>query len=943
MSHQATFGHWLRRRRRALGLTQEQLAREIPCAVETIRKLESGTRRPSMALAERLSGCLLLAGDEQAAFVAVALDVVAPAPAGVEAAAPPTNLLAPPTSLVGRDDDLAAICAQLRRPEVRLLTLVGPPGIGKTRLSQEAARHLRENFRHGVFFVALAPLRDPDLVAQSVAQALGMPESGATPPLERLKAVIQGRHLLLVLDNFEHLLDGAGDVAELLAAAPGLKVLATSREVLRLSGEHLFAVPPLAVPRLDDLPPRVEGLTTYSAVQLFEERARAASPSFALNQANMAAVAELCVRLEGLPLAIELAAGRSRLFGPRALLSRLHSQLALLVGGARDLPPRQRTLRAAIAWSYDLLDPVERMLFQRCGVFVGGCTLAALEAVCTTNDDLSLDLLEAVSSLCDKQLLQRHSHTEPDEPRFVPLESIREFMLEQLAASGGSATLRRQHAAYYFALARAAGPNLKGAEQQEWLARLEAEHDNLRAALAWSLEHDPTLGLELAGALAAFWERRGHWIEGRRWLTALLAAGDGAAAARAWALNRASMFAWNQGDYLDAEQLCGQSLELYRRLEDERGMAGAYEGMGASARALRDYGRAEAHFEAGLALYRELDDQEGVGRTLLGLGAIVYRRSDYVRATTMGEQSLELYERLGDQPGMAHALGFLAILAECRGDYRQHAALMERCFALEQQLGDTISMAGSTATFADIALRQGDYSRAEPLYQQALAVFQQAGSKRSVGHIYIDLGNIALAKSELRSARERYERAFSLLQEVSDPLSIAAAHASLGRLAYAHGDAAAAGAHYAESARLYRQVTFLPGLAGALCGLGKAACALGDHVAARAHLVEGLLIWRDVGNSKHVADALEASAALAASTGHAEQAARLLGAAEALRDADGLVLHLPERAEKERTLAAARGQLGEAATASALADGRMLTMTQAIHAGLAVISGAAGA
>jgi predicted ATPase len=436
------------------------------------------------------------------------------------------NLPPQSTPLVGREREVREVCERLRQEDMRLLTLTGPGGTGKTRLALQAAADLLDAYRDGVFFVSLATVTDPDLFFKEIAGALDLRESGDVPLKDLLKEYVGRRDLLLVLDNFEQLLSAVPLVGELLSAAPRLKVLAASRIPLGIYGEHEYAVPPLAVPDPERLP-GLEDLSQYEAVRLFIERAEAAKAGFEITSENASAVAEICARLDGLPLAIELAAARVKLLPPRAMLGRLGRRLKLLTGGARDLPERQRTLRGAIEWSHTLLDEGEKTLFYRMAVFSGGRTLEAVEAVCDAQGDLPIDALEGVSSLLDKSLL-RQEEGPNGEPRFIMLETIHEYARERLQESGEAEEIGRAHAGYFLALAEEAELELTGSDQAEWLERLEVEHDNMRTALRWSLEgEDPGLGLGLASALAHFWLVRGFWSEGRGWLEEVLAGNAG--------------------------------------------------------------------------------------------------------------------------------------------------------------------------------------------------------------------------------------------------------------------------------------------------------------------------------------------------------------------------------------------------------------------------------
>jgi predicted ATPase/DNA-binding XRE family transcriptional regulator len=507
-------------RRRMIDLTQDDLARQVGCSVATIRKLEADERRPSLQIANRLADILEIAPADRAAFLALAraepfLDP-APPPAGNVSGRPPprppSNLLAPLTRLIGRKQDVAAIRNVLGRGATRLLTLIGPPGIGKTRLSIAAAQEVRASFADGVYFVALAPIGDPALVIATIAQTLDVQETGTLSLEDQLRLYLRNKHMLLLLDNFEHLLAAAPLVTELLIVSPGLHVLATSRAALHVHGERLFPVPPLVLPDLLRLP-AVENLARTPAVALFVACAQARVPDFVLTAENAAPVAELCVRLDGLPLAIELAAARVARFTPLALAARLAgrlgaSSMALLTNGPRDLPPRHQTLRGAIAWSYELLAADEQRLFRRLGVFVDGCTSDVVEGVCDLISERSADVRDQLAALIDNSLLQQTGNVD-GEPRYTMLETIREYALERLIECGEEMTFRQRHATWFVALAERADPEMRGAEQKIWFDRLEQEHSNLRAALEWSRSapDGAELGVRLTGALGWFWFR----------------------------------------------------------------------------------------------------------------------------------------------------------------------------------------------------------------------------------------------------------------------------------------------------------------------------------------------------------------------------------------------------------------------------------------------------
>jgi predicted ATPase/class 3 adenylate cyclase len=679
------------------------------------------------------------------------------------------NLPAQPTPLIGRERELKEVLALLRSSHVRLLTFTGPGGTGKTRLGLQAAAELTDEFEDGVFFVALAAIADPTLVAPAIMRTLGLTESGNRPAEELLESYLRDKQVLLVLDNCEQVLESVPLLDALLSAAPGLKILATSRTALRLYGEHEFPVPPLSLPDTASLPP-VESLTRYEAVRLFVDRARAIRPDFSLTEENAPAVIEICSRLDGLPLAIELAAARIKLLPPQAMLSRLDNRLKLLTGGARNLPERQRTLRNAIAWSYEMLDEGEETLFARLAVFSGGSTLEAIEAVCDPRGDLPVDALEGVSSLLDKSLL-RQEEGQGAEPRLMMLETIREFALEKFEESDDTEVIRRAHAEYFLALAEQAEVGLLGSEQESWLERLDPEHDNMRVALAWTIKRRNTeLGLRLAGALRPFWYARGYFGEGRRWLEEALAKAEERAsvAVRLKALESLSWLADLQGDleraevvaeeglalsaeagiggsvaaslrgiladvaetrgdYERAERLYEDSLELYREAGDRRGIAWILGGLGNLSNDRSDYGRAKELYEEGLALSRELGGAEPYGLFLNSLGHVYLLDGDHERAMALTEEAVALLRRQGRRGGLEYALDNLGWAALLRGDHELSEALHEESLMLCRELGDRLIASESLEGLACSAGVRGEAKRAARLFGAAEALREMVG------------------------------------------------------------------------------------------------------------------------------------------------------------------------------------------------------------------------
>jgi predicted ATPase/DNA-binding CsgD family transcriptional regulator len=618
------------------------------------------------------------------------------------------------------------------------------------------------DFADGTCFVALAPITEPGLVVSTIAQALGVREQGSRPLLDGLKASLREQQLLLLLDNFEQLIVVAPIVVELLMGAPALKVLVTSRASLHLSGEHEFVVPPLALPDLQNLPPP-DRLLEYGAIRLFVARAQAVHSAFALTGENAHAIAAICQQVDGLPLAIELAAGRSKLFSPQALLPRLVNRLKLLVGGAQDLPLRQQTLRGTIAWSYNLLDEEEQRLFRRLAVFVGGCTLEAAEAVCTAHADLEIDVLEAVAGLVDKSLLRQEVQAD-GEPRLVMLETIREYAVERLAESGETEAIGRRHASFFLAMAEQSDRKLRSAEQSTWRRRLMVEHDNLRAALRWTLEsQEAELGLRLAGALLLFWRFCNCLREGRGWLEQVLAQPGAQAptAARAKALRAAGAMAYYQGDFPEANRLLEASVIVSREI----GAAGKLE----LAQALLMLGEvallqgnaSEAYKLAreGLLVCQEVGDAWLMAMALRLLGRATGELGDLVAARSLLEESAAQLRIIGDRRYLMMPVDALGMLALRQGDYPGARAYFEETLSVAQEMSDEPFIANALAHLGTVALRVGDYPQSAALYQQSLALNREQGNKDGIVE---DLAGLA----EVASLLGQPERAARLLGAV---------------------------------------------------------------------------------------------------------------------------------------------------------------------------------
>jgi predicted ATPase/DNA-binding CsgD family transcriptional regulator len=631
----------------------------------------------------------------------------------------------PLTSLIGRHAELDEATHRLLDPETRLLTLTGAPGAGKTRLALAVAAAVHAEFIDGVWFVPLAPLQRPELVLPTLAQHLGVRQAGRRALLDTLTQTLRDRRVLLVLDNLEHLLPAAPSLVQLLAGSRGLTLLVTSRAPLHVSGERRIDVTPLALPRLEPLP-GLEDLAQVPSVRLVVERATAVAPAFRLSPANARAVAELCVRLDGLPLAIELAAARYRLLEPAELLARLND-LAFLGDGPRDAPPRQRALRAAVAWSYELLAPDEQRLFRRLGVFAGGCTLDAAEAVALGPGEPALDVLQAIGGLVDHSLLRKETPF-GGSLRVGMLETIRAFALEQLAAEGELHSAQQRHATFYLELAEeAAAPRLDGPNGPALVSRLELEHDNMRTALRWLLdERDVDRGVQMAGALWSFWEVHGHVGEGLTWLDAGLGSDRAVSPpARARALIGAAALRRERGDYFTAVASARESADIRRSLGDRAGLA----------------------------------------ESLLILANVVALAGNPAEATTLAAESLEIRRQRHDTVGTAWAMEVLGLLLMFQADFAAARLHLEQALAMRDGTRDNIVDALLLRGLGVLAGSAGDATSARSLLAEALDVFRARGDVGGMGASLLGLGDLALRQGDRAAGREYLAEAQARLAE----------------------------------------------------------------------------------------------------------------------------------------------------------------------------------
>lgn len=834
----------------------------------------------------------------------------------------PNNLPIQSTSFIGRDDDLGATRDLLSESKVRLLTLTGPGGIGKTRLGLQLATGLFDQFKDGIFFVPLAPITDPMLITPTIAQTLDVHEKANQPILITLGEFLQNKKMLLFLDNFEHVGEAASDIAQLLETCSSIKFLITSREVLHVKGEHEFLVRPLALPDLSHRT-TIDKITTNPSVELFSQRAQSVKPNFSITDENAQPVAEICARLDGLPLAIELAAARVKLFPPKALLKRLieaggQSSLRILTHGPRDAPARHRTLRSTMDWSYELLDEYEKKLFQILSVFAGGFTFPAAEAVCCPHSDESasqledapdMDVMDGLTSLLDKSLL-RQEESKEEELRFGMLGMVRDYAGEKLKESDREDEVKARHAKFFFGLAEEAKSELLGPEQEVWLERLEEEHNNLRSSLTWFLqkaeesfedsEQSAVLGLRMAGALSQFWDTHGYVSEGRRWLQKALVFADSHTQERVDALIGAGWLAARHSDMREAIPLYEHAIEIAREIGYKSGIAKAL---------------------GGLAFAKEF------------LGA------DDTSIDALHSESLELWREVGDKRGIATALGPLAHRAASTYDFKEANTLFGESLALFREVQDKREIAGALWNLAQIAAIVGNYDKAVKMYKESLKIYEDLKDLHGVATQLRGLGRVERFQGNTEQSRTFYEEALATFRTMGDKGCGSIALAGLGRVALDQDDIEGATSLAQECLSMSRDVGFKAIEAQALRLYGQCDFAQGNHESATKHFIESMRLEQELDHREGIAENLEGLASLATAQSQYGRAARLFSAAENLRTTLGIPLPPADASNLEKWKTIVRNELSDAAYTSAKDEGKYLTVDQAIELAIELAKG----
>lgn len=821
MNETLSFGAWLKQRRHRLDLTQQEVAQRAACSLSTLRKIEGNDLLPSKELAQLLAVALGVPATEQEAFITFArggktiftLPPALPSPTN-QLTNPPTNqpktdrprytLPTPLTGLVGREREIQSGCALLRRANVRLVTLIGPPGVGKTRLSLALAEALKPDFVHGVCFVPLAPIADPALVLPAIAQTLQVSEVASVPLLKSVQEFLHDKQLLLVLDNFEQVVVAAPQLSDLLMAAAAVKMLVSSREALKLYGEYEFPVPPLAVPDIQQLPTAAL-LEMYPAVELFTQRATAVRLDFAITPENATAVAQICAWLDGLPLAIEMAAARVKWQPPAVLLEQLRKQLMALTGGPRNLTPRQQTLRGALDWSYNLLAPLEQQLWVAIGV-VNGSVTARVAAALTDLDVMLCE--ELLRGLVEKSLLQYQARetggqaADDDEARYTLLQMVRAYTQAKQVEQGSQPQLQARHAALYHRLVAESQPALATRDAERSLNRLTVEHNNLRSALEWYLHHDVDTGLQLATLLAkSLWSIRGYFSEGRAWLEKFLAAlptsqqqpltGQSSEIAHLTRISDAMLAAANmaigQGDIPAAAIFAQKSEALALLLEDDKAVRTVLQYRASIALNQSDYPQAMRFYQQALDLCdtTSSDDQKAAATILNGMGLIAKDQGDYERALALHERSHTIYAQLDYQIGMARSLTYSSIAAYWQGNFHQAIDLAQQVITLQQGIGDVISMSYSREIMAVALVKLRRFAEGVQALEESLAEFEKLEDQTGVAMVLVDLGQAAYAQQAYAQSLQYHHRALQIAYTIGERRRCAFALEGMA-MAYAH-------------------------------------------------------------------------------------------------------------------------------------------------------------
>ncbi|MDQ3022248.1 MAG: tetratricopeptide repeat protein [Bacteroidota bacterium] len=784
--------------------------------------------------------------------------------------ASPNNLPVQLTSFIGREEEMMQVKKLIK--QTHLLTLTGSGGSGKTRLALQVAAGVIDDFANGVWFVHLASIFDPALLPQAIMKVFGLKEEPKRSLEDTLCDYLKDKEILIILDNCEHLIEQCAKLTEkLLCTSPKLKIIATSREALRCSGEQTYRVLSLDTPNpKDKISP--EKLSQYEAVRLFIERAMSVDSTFHVNNNNAHALAHICYQLDGIPLAIELAAARTKVLSVEKICERLNDRFNLLIGGKRTALPRQQTLKALVDWSYDLLTEKEKILWRRLTVFAGGWTIEAAEEVCFDEKIKKEDVLELLNQLTEKSIII----FEREKERYRVLETLKQYGEEKLREANEEEEILSKHLHYFVEISETAEPKLNGSEIQIWLEKLEADHINLRSAIEWSIrDGNKEEGSRLAEALGYFWIIRGHYSTGRRLLESILDKAQGVSRnLLAKLLNRLGSIVMNLGEYEQAQKYYEESLSLRREMEDKRGIAVSLNSLGGVAFHQGNYEQAQRLYEESLALSREVGEERGIATSLNGLGIVALDRGNYEQAQKFYEESLTISFKREGKRGITDSvpLNNLGDIAYNWGNYEQAQKLYEEGLALSWEIGEKGGIAHSLNNLGNVALDKGDYEQAQKLYEESLALTREMGEKRGIAHSLNNLGNVALDKGNYEQAEKFFEEGLALTREMGEKRGIAASLSNLGNVARNQENYGQAQKFYEESLTLRFEMEDKTGIAESLKGLGNVAHNQRNYEQAQKYYEESLTLRHEIGDNSGIAESLNSLGNFALNQGNYESA-----------------------------------------------------------------------
>ena len=761
----------------------------------------------------------------------------------------PNNLPIQLTNFIGREDEIKSVKELLKAN--RLLTIFGTGGAGKTRLSLQTGADLIDDFANGVWFLELAAISDPDYVPIALMNIFGLKEEMNIEPERTLTDYLKNKEILIILDNCEHLIEACAEVsAKLLSACPGLKIIATSRESLNIPGERLFTIPPLTQPdpKKNNTP---DQLTQYESVRLFVERAIAVNPKFRVNNRNAHAIAGICSSLDGIPLAIELAAARIKILSPEKIFERLDDMFNLLTGGVRTAMPRQQTLKALIDWSYDLLTKKEKTLWSRLAVFSCVFTLEAAEEICSDEFIKKNDILDLITALCEKSIVIYDESKE----RYKLLDSIRQYGREKLQTDN---RIFSKHLDYFLKLSQSAKPELKGTNLKEWLDLLEADHNNFISAIEWGIRNEEAeKGAIVAYGIGKFWEIRGQYSTGMKVLESILKKHDRLSKnTKANILNLSGNLNRYQGNYENAGRYFEESLALFRDIEDVMGISTTVNNLGNLAYTQGKFDTAKKFFEESMAIKKEIGDKMGVAGSMNNLGGVAFSTGKYEEARMYYEDSLAIRKEIGDKHGVSASLNNLGGLELYRGNFEKARKYFEESLDIKREIGDKKGIAASLGNVGSVAKTQGDFELTKKIYEESLAVFREIGDKQGIANFLNNLGDLVSLQKDYEQSIKYYEESLAIFRDIGDKQGIATSLSNLGKVLISTEDFEPAGNYLKESLKIFSDIGDKHGIALSFYGLGNLAFFQGDNLKAKRFFEECVLIRNEIGDKAGITESI---------------------------------------------------------------------------------------